>query len=234
MTGGGNTVPVAFLVGVDGTLLDHDSVQRDLEDYLERKYGAASRDRYRTILDQLRQSLGYPDYLGALQRYRVEYRHDNRLRSMASFLLDYPFAKRLYPHALEVLRRFRTWGQTIVLSDGDVIFQPRKIERSGILDAVEGHVLIYIHKEDALDDIEDHYPARHYVLVDQSPRTLATFREAWGSRVTTVLSRQGKAARVAADLGRYATPDITVERIDELLDYELPSLLARGEIEVAG
>jgi hypothetical protein len=115
-----------------------------------------------------------------------------------------------------------------------VIFQPRKIERSGLREAVDGHVLIYIHKEDSIDDIEEHYPAQHYVVVDHSPRTLACFREAWGSRVTTVLSRQAKFARLAADLGRHATPDITVERIGELLDYELPSLLARGEIEVAG
>ena len=233
MTDSDTTTSVAFLVDVDGTLLDDDAIQHDLREHLARQYGSACCERYWAILGQLRRSLGYCDYLGALERYRIEYRRDNRVGSMASFLIDYPFDRRLYPHALDVLKRFRSWGPVIILSEGDVVFQPRKIERSGLQEAVGGHVLIYIHKEDALGDIEENYPAQHYVLVDHSPRTLSAFRESWGSHVTTVLSRQCKSARLAADLGRHATPDITVERIGDLLQYELPPLLARGEIEVA-
>ncbi|MGH9882796.1 MAG: HAD family hydrolase, partial [Pyrinomonadaceae bacterium] len=172
--------PLVFLVDVDNTLLDNDRIQNDLKHHLEREFGAACRDRYWAILEDLFIELGYRDYLGALQRYRVEHPKDINLLSMSSFLVDYPFGNRLYPESLNVLERFRSWGQTVILSDGDVVFQPRKVERSGISAAVAGNVLIYIHKEEALDDVERRYPADHYVVVDDKLRILTAVKKAWG------------------------------------------------------
>ncbi len=218
--------PIVFLVDVDNTLIDNDRIQNDLKRHLEREFGAACRDRYWTILEQLFTDLGYRDYLGALQRYRVEHPQDIHLLSMSSFLVDYPFANRLYPASLDVLERFRSWGQTVILSDGDVVFQPRKIERSGIFEAVEGHVLIYIHKEEALDDVERRYPARHYVLVDDKLRILATVKRVWGARVTTVFLRQGQYAHDPKIIAQCPPADLTVNRIGDLLDYDLAALFA--------
>jgi FMN phosphatase YigB (HAD superfamily) len=146
--------------------------------------------------------------------------------SMSSFLVDYPFANRLYPGSLDVLERLRAWGPTVLLTDGDVVFQPRKVERSGLSEAVNSHVLIYIHKELALDDVEARYPALHYVLVDDKPRILAAVKQAWGTRVTTVLPRQGQYAHDANALASFPTPDMTVDRIGDLLDCDLGRLLA--------
>ena len=216
-------IPVAFLVDVDNTLLDNDRIQRDLQRHLEREFGAACRDRYWTILEALFAELGYRDYLGALQRYRTEHPQDVRLMTMSSYLVDYPFANRLYPGALDVLERLRAWGPTVILSDGDVVFQPRKVERSGISEAVDGHVLIYIHKEEALDDVEQRYPAQHYVLVDDKPRILAAVKAAWGERVTTIFPRQGQYAR---DAKAYRPADLTIERIGDLVTHDLSELLS--------
>ena len=214
--------PVVFLVDVDNTLLDNDRIQDDLKRHLEREFGVASRDRYWTILEALFLELGYRDYLGALQRYRTEHADDVRLMAMSSYLIDYPFANRLYPGALDVLERFRAWGPTVILSDGDVVFQPRKVERSGIAEAVEGHVLIYIHKEEMLADIERRYPARQYVLVDDKPRILAAVKKAWGNRVTTMFPRQGQYGR---DAKLYPAADLTVEHIGDLATLDLSQLL---------
>jgi len=215
--------PIVFLVDVDNTLLDNDRIQDDLRRHLEREFGAACRDRYWTILEALFVELGYRDYLGALQRYRTEHPQDMHLISMSSYLVDYPFANRLYPGALDVLERFRAWGPTVILTDGDVVFQPRKVERSGISEAVNDHVLIYIHKEQALDDVERRYPAQHYVLVDDKPRILAAVKEAWGERVTTIFPRQGQCAR---DAKAYRPADVTVECIGDLLTHDLSELLS--------
>jgi FMN phosphatase YigB (HAD superfamily) len=217
---------VVFLVDVDNTLIDNDRIQTDIKAYLERQYGAPSRDRYWAILEQLFEELGYRDYLGALQRYRVEHPQDMHLLSMSSFLVDYPFADRLYPESLDVLERLRQWAPTVLLTDGEVVFQPRKVERSGLSEAVNSHVLIYIHKELALDDVEARYPALHYVLVDDKPRVLAAVKEAWGTRVTTVLPRQGQYAHDANALSSFAAPDVTVDRIGDILDCDLGHLLA--------
>jgi FMN phosphatase YigB (HAD superfamily) len=217
--------PIIFLVDVDNTLLDNDGLQADLKQHLEREFGAGSRDRYWVILEQLFAELGYRDYLGALQRFRVEHPEDIHLLTMSSYLVDYPFAKRLYPGALDVLERLRNWGRTVILSDGDVVFQPRKVERSGIFAAVDGHVLIYIHKEAELDDVERRYPAAHYVLIDDKPRILTAVKTAWGDRVTTVLPRQGQFAH-AADAASYPAADLTIERISDLLACDLPAVLA--------
>jgi FMN phosphatase YigB (HAD superfamily) len=218
---------VIFLLDVDNTLLDNDCVQGDLRNHLEHEFGTASRDRYWAIFQALREELGYADYLGALQRYRLGAMNDPRLLLMSSFLMDYPFADRLYPGSLETIKHLRAFGLTIILSDGDVVFQPRKVQRSGLWNAVEGRVLIYIHKERMLDDIEQHYPARHYVMVDDKLRILAAVKALWGERVTTVFVRQGQYALDAHNIATYPSADMTVERIGDLTHYDLPALLAR-------
>jgi len=217
---------IVFLIDVDNTLLDNDRIQNDIKRHLDREFGVACRERYWGILEQLFTELGYRDYLGALQRYRVEHPQDIHLLSMSSFLVDYPFANRLYPGSLDVLEKFRSWGQTVVLSDGDVVFQPRKVERSGISEAVDGHVLIYIHKEQALDDVERRYPAKRYVLVDDKLRILTAVKKIWGDRVTTVFPRQGQYASDPNVIAACPPADFTVERIGDLLNYELSALSA--------
>src|SRR6476620_6687775 len=221
---------IVFLVDVDNTLLDNDHIQDDIKRHLDREFGVAARERYWTILEQLFADLGYRDYLGALQRYRVEHPQDIHLLSMSSFLVDYPFANRLYPGSLDVLERFRSWGRTVILSDGDVVFQPRKVERSGIFEAVEGHVLIYIHKEEALDDVIRRYPAEHYVMVDDKLRILAAIKKSWRDRVTTVFPKQGKFANDPKALVSYPSADVTVERISDLLLYGLHDLLGGSQL----
>jgi FMN phosphatase YigB (HAD superfamily) len=216
--------PTVFLVDVDNTLLDNDGVQQDLKDHLARAYGRDARDRYWRILEDLFSELGYRDYLGALQRFRAEHPLEVELLSMSAYLIDYPFADRLFPSALEVLRRLKSLGPTVILSDGDVVFQPRKVERAGLSDAVDGLVLIYIHKEESLDDVERRFPAEHYVLVDDKPRILAAVKRLWGNRVTTVWARQGSYARDAQTVGALPPADIAIERIGDLLSFDLPRL----------
>jgi len=217
---------IVFLVDVDNTLLDNDRIQEDIQRRLEREFGAQCRERYWTIQEELFTQLGYRDYLGALQRYRIEHPNDVHLLSMSSYLVDYPFAERLFPGALDLLQRFRSWGEAVILSDGDVVFQPRKVERSGILSAAGGRVLIYIHKEESLDDVSRRYPAEHYVLVDDKLRILTAVKQAWGERVTTVFPRQGKFACDPKVVASYPAADLTVDRIGDLLDLDLPAFLA--------
>ena len=220
------TVPheIVFLVDVDNTLVDNDAIQQDLEHHLERTYGIAARDRYWAILENLMEELGYRDYIGALQRFRVEHPREIELLSMSSFLLDYPFADRLYSDALRVLKRLRSLGTTVILSDGDVVFQPRKVEHAGLGKVIDGNVLIYIHKEEALEDVERRFPAEHYVLVDDKLRILDAVKQLWGERVTTVFPRQGQYARDAKLIGPLPPPDVTIERIGDLLAYDLARL----------
>ena len=215
---------MVFLIDVDNTLIDNDRIQQDLKDHLERDYGLASRVRYWKILEDLFDELGYRDYLGALQRYRVEHPRQVELLAMSSFLIDYPFAKRLFPGSLELVKRMRANGPTVILSDGDVVFQPRKVERAGLWNAVDGHVLIYIHKEEALDDVERRYPADHYVLVDDKLRILTAVKQFWGDRVTTVFARQGTYAHDAKAIDALPPADVTIERIGDLLDRDLGML----------
>jgi hypothetical protein len=220
--------PIVFLVDVDNTLLDNDRIQADLKEHLAHDFGPACRDHYWAILERLFNDLGYRDYLGALQQYRVEHPRDLQLLSVSSFLVDYPFADRLYPGALDVLRQCSSWGPTAVLSDGDVVFQPRKVERSGIWQAVRGNVLIYIHKETELDDVERRFPARHYVVVDDKLRILTAIKQIWGSRVTTVFPRQGSYAHDPEALSAYPPPDVVVEAIGELAGWSLDKVLKRS------
>ena len=223
------THDVVFLLDVDNTLLDNDRIVADLREHLVREFGAASADRYWVEFERLRSELGYADYLGALQRYRadVEARGPgaHRLLSMSSFLVDYPFAERLYPHALDVVAHLGGHGPTVILSDGDVVFQPRKIERSGLRAAVADRVLVFIHKEQMLDVVAHHFPARRYVMVDDKERILAAMKAVWGERLVTVFPRQGHYAHDPANAGRYPPADCSVERIGELLAVDLDALL---------
>src|SRR5579872_210602 len=194
---------VTILFDVDNTLLDNDRVQADLSEHLEGEFGRASRDRYWAIFETLRVELGYADYLGALQRYRLENLDDPQILRMSHFLIDYPFPKQLFPGALAAVEHCGRIGPTVILSDGDVVFQPRKIERSGLWDAVEGRVLIYLHKEKMLESVTRRYPARHYVMVDDKVRILAAMKQVWGSKLTTVFPRQGHYAFEAAEVAKY-------------------------------
>jgi FMN phosphatase YigB (HAD superfamily) len=214
-----------FLFDVDNTLLDNDRIIVDLRRYLMREVGAGRTDQYFEIFERLRVELGYSDYLGALQRYRVVHPRDPHLLAVSSYLVNYPFANRLFPGALDALEHAARFGSTVILSDGDVVFQPRKVERSGLWEAVDGRVLIYIHKEEQLDDVERRYPAAHYVLVDDKIRILSAIKKTWGSRLTTVFPRQGHYAH-APEVATYPKPDITIERIAALVDYDLTTLLA--------
>ena len=215
---------VVFLFDVDNTLLDNDRVTADLKRHLETQVGPERAGRYWAIFEELRRELGYADYLGALQRYRVENPRDPNLLTVSRFLVDYPFANRLYPNALDVVEKARTYGPAVILSDGDVVFQPRKIERSGLWEAVEGNVLIYVHKEKELDDVARRFPADRYVLVDDKLRILAAVKAVWGSRVTTVFPRQGHYALDPEAVAKYPAADLTVERIGGLLDVDFGRL----------
>lgn len=217
--------PVVFLLDVDNTLLDNDQIIADLKHHLTQAFGAERQRRYWRIFEQRRAELGYADYLGALQRYRDEDPSDPGFLQVSTYLLEYPFAKCLYPGSLEVIKHLGTWGPTVILSDGDVIFQPRKVERSGLFKAVEGRVLIYIHKEQQLDDVEKRWPARHYILVDDKLRILTAVKSVWETRVTTVFPRQGHYAHDPKALTAYPPSDIAIESIGDLLQYDLRSLL---------
>jgi haloacid dehalogenase-like hydrolase len=225
MTG---TPNIVFLFDVDNTLIDNDRVQAHLKEHLAQTYGAATRDRYWEILEELRNELGYVDYLGALERYRIEAMHRPEVLRMSSWLVDYPFADRLYPGALDAVKHVQQWGNPVVLSDGDAVFQPRKVERSGLWNAFDGRVLIYIHKEQELDDVERFYPAGHYVLIDDKLRILSAVKEIWGERVTTVFPKQGHYALDPDALTEYPAADIELAKIGDLLTYDLSAFLKKN------
>ncbi|MDQ6681206.1 MAG: HAD family hydrolase [Pseudomonadota bacterium] len=220
---------VVFLIDVDNTLLDNDRIIADLRDHLEATFGALASEHYWRIFERLRRELGYADYLGALQVFRLENDHaspgDPRLLMLPSFLVDYPFADRLYPHALDVLARLGMLGRTVILSDGDIVLQPRKIQRSGLWKAVDGRVLVYIHKEQRFDEVRRLYPARRYVMIDDKLRILAAMKVAMGDRLVTVFPRQGHYAHDPAQVADNPSPDCAVERIGDLLHLDIPALL---------
>jgi FMN phosphatase YigB (HAD superfamily) len=223
------TAPLVFLLDVDNTLLDNDRIIAELRQHLELEFGAACAERYWGAFETLRSELGYADYLGALQRYRADVEASDaaawRLLSLSSFLIDYPFADRLYPRALDVVARLGRLGQTVILSDGDVVFQPRKVQRSGLWDAVEGRVLIYIHKEQMLDSVQRRYPAQRYVMVDDKQRIMAAMKAVLRERLVTVFARQGHYAQDAANIARYPAADVGVDRIADLLELDPSSWL---------
>ncbi len=222
---------IVFLFDVDNTLLDNDRVSADLKQYLTNRVGQERQGRYWALFEELRAELGYADYLGALQRYRTEYPRDPNLLAVSEFLIEYHFANRLFPNSLDAVEHVSQWGQAVILSDGDVVFQPHKVRRSGLFDAVNGHVLIYVHKEHELDDVRQRYPADHYVLVDDKLRILTAVKKAWGSGVTTVFPRQGHYARDPKILAAYPPADISIERVGDLIEYGLDDLtIAAGKV----
>jgi len=222
------TPDVVFLFDVDNTLIDNDRVQAHLSEHLEQTYGTAARDRYWKLFEELRSELGYADYLGALERYRMEDLHRPELLRMSNWLVDYPFAERLYPRALDAVRHVQQWGTVVILSDGDAVFQPRKVERSGLWHLFDNRVLIYIHKEQELDDVGRLYPADHYVLIDDKLRILAAVKKIWGDNVTTVFPKQGHYALDSQTLAEYPPADIELASIGDLLNYDLSSFLKKN------
>ena len=223
-----------FLFDVDNTLLDNDRVIADLTKYLKREVGPERARCCWTIFERLRTRLGYADYLGALQRYRSEYPHDLGLLAISRFLIDYPFGNRLFPNSLDLIEHVKHWGTTVLLTDGDVVFQPRKVARSGLYEAVDGHALIYVHKEHELADVEERYPAAHYVMVDDKLRILAAIKKIWGSRVTTVFVRQGHYALDPTILTACPAADLTIECIGALLNCGLQDFASRAAQVVRG
>jgi FMN phosphatase YigB (HAD superfamily) len=216
-----NPRSVIFLLDVDNTLLDNDCFTKDLGDRLESAFGAAERARYWEIFGRRREALGLADYLGALQEFRSGLDDNPQMLGMSEFLLEYPFASRLFPRTLEAIAHLRTLGLPAVLSDGDIVFQPRKIQRSGIWAAVEGRVLIYLHKEKMLEHMQQRYPAKHYVMVDDKANLLAAMKSALGARLTTVFVRQGHYALAAESKSAEPAPDLVIERIGDLLNHDL-------------
>jgi hypothetical protein len=215
---------IVFLFDVDNTLLDNDKVQSDLRDYLETNFGAEARDRYWQLFEELRSELGYTDYLGALERYRVEQLHNPRVLRLANWLVDYPFKDRLYPGALDAVRHAAKFGLPVILSDGDAVFQPRKVERSGLWRTFNDRVLIYIHKEEELDDVERWHPATRYVLIDDKLRILSAVKRLWGDRVTTVFPRQGRYAHDPLEIAAHPPADITIEQIGDFTRHDWSAL----------
>lgn len=226
MSKAGPTYPVAFLFDIDNTLLDNDHVTDDLRRHLEIHVGFEQQKRYWEIFEQLRTELGYADYLGALQRYRVEHPRDPRLLEVSHFMINYPFANRLYPNSLDAVEHVKQWGPIVIVSDGDVVFQPRKVDRSGLGDVFGSNVLIYVHKEHELDDVETRFHAKHFVMIDDKVRLLSAVKKFWGPRVTTVFPRQGHYALNSVEVAKYPRPDITIECIGELLDYSFEEMRA--------
>jgi FMN phosphatase YigB (HAD superfamily) len=219
---------IVFLFDVDNTLIDNDRVQAHLMEHLEQTYGIATRNRYWEIFEELRNELGYADYLGALERYRIEAIHRPEVLRMSSWLVDYPFADRLYAGALDAVRHVQQWGTAVILSDGDAVFQPRKVERSGLWRAFDDRVLIYIHKEQELEHVGRLYPADHYVLIDDKLRILSAVKKAWGGRVTTVFPKQGHYAFDPDILAAYPAADIELGKIGDLVSYDLSALLEKN------
>jgi hypothetical protein len=220
------TGKVVFFFDVDNTLLDNDRIVAQLMSHLERQIGAERQQRYWAIFEQLRAELGYADYLGALQRYRIEHPRDPHILAVSHFLINYPFATRLFPGSLDAVEHCRQFGDCVILSDGDVVFQPLKVERSGLGEAFGGNILIYIHKEQELDDITARYPADRYVLIDDKVRILSAVKQAWGTRLTTIFPRQGHYALDQKEVAKYPKPDITLDRIGSLTEYDLAAMLA--------
>lgn len=220
---------VVALFDVDNTLMDNDRITADLTQHLDEEIGTRGERQYWAIFEELREKLGYVDYLGALQRYRQEYPRDPHLLALSRFLLNYPFTERVFPQVHEVIRQTAQWAKPVILSDGDVVFQPHKVDRSGLFDAVQGHVLIYIHKEQELDDVEQRYPADHYVLIDDKLRILTAVKARWGARVTTVFPRQGHYAKDPEVLRTYPAADLSIDRIGDLLTLDRSALLAAAK-----
>jgi FMN phosphatase YigB (HAD superfamily) len=215
---------IVFLLDVDNTLLDNDRFEADLDQRLTREFGSGNRDLYWTFFEELRAEHGYADYLGALQRYRSTDVCSPGLLRLSLFLVNYPFAERLYPGALDVIQYLQHWGPTVILSDGDAVFQPHKLHSSGLWDAVKQQVLICIHKEQMLEAVIRSYPARRYLMVDDKPHILKAMKDILGNRLTTVFARQGHYALDPHTTDAYPHADITLDRIGDLLHCEISAV----------
>jgi FMN phosphatase YigB (HAD superfamily) len=227
---------IVFLFDVDNTLLDNDKIETDIQRHMKREFGKESLGRYYAIIEELQAELGYKDYLGALQRYCLGAMCDPRLLMVPSFLVDYPFANRLYPGSLDVLKHVRRWGETVILSDGDAVFQPRKIQRSGLWEAVDGRVLVCLHKEQMLDDVERHFPAGHYVMTDDKLHILTAMKKIWNDRLTTIWVIQGRYALDSKAVAFYPPADFTIEHIGDLVNwdaYSLPGIFNSDRVQSA-
>ncbi len=220
------TAKTVFLFDVDNTLLDNDRVTADLRKHLASQVGADRANGYWEMFEAIRSELGYADYLGALQRYRVANPHEPNLLEVSYFLLNYPFANRLFPGSLDAVDYVQQSGPAVILSDGDVVFQPHKVRRSGLFEEFEGRVLIYIHKEQELADIEKRFPAEHYVLIDDKLRILAAIKTIWQSRVSTVFVKQGHYATDPNILRHYPPADVTIDRIGDLVNCDISAFAA--------
>jgi FMN phosphatase YigB (HAD superfamily) len=218
-----------FLFDVDNTLLDHDKVSADLKRHLQTEVGNEKAQRYWELFEDIRSELGYADYLGALQRYRIEHPRDPHLLQVSYFLLSYPFANRLFPGSIDAVKHVNQWGPTVILSDGDVVFQPRKVARSGLYEVFDGRVLIYVHKEVELEDVERRFPADHYVMVDDKVRILTAMKEVWRHRLTTVFVKQGHYAHDPKHLAGYPPADLTLDRIGELTNYDFSTMVTAAQ-----
>ena len=210
--------PIVFLIDVDNTLLDNDRFAADLTARLDHDFGKAERERYWSIYRQQRDKVSYADYLGTLQKFRVGSDNEPALLQMSAYLLDYPFGERLYPRARDAIQHLNAIGTTVILSDGDIVFQPRKIQRSGLWDAVDGRVLVYLHKERMLDVMQGDFPAKHYVMIDDKPQLLAAMKRVLADRMTTVFVRQGHYATESESVEIDPAPDLVVEHIGDLCD----------------
>jgi beta-phosphoglucomutase-like phosphatase (HAD superfamily) len=213
-----NHPPVVYLLDVDNTLLDSDRVIDDWRRQVSNEFCEDDQKRYWRVVEDLQKQLGYDDYLGALQQHRCEKPRDSHVLKLSLYLLNYPFAERLFPQALDVIAALKKHGAVTIVSDGDIVFQPRKIEASGLFAAVEGRVLVYIHKESDLHDVERHFPADHYVMIEDKPRVLTAAKRLWRDRVTTIFVRQGRHANDPQNVKPYPEPDLTLEQIGELLN----------------
>jgi FMN phosphatase YigB (HAD superfamily) len=221
------TNPLVVLLDVDNTLLDNDRFAVDLSAYLLKQFGADGRDRYWRLFAQRRDDLGYADYLGAVQAFRGGYDDDRDRLGLSAFVLDYPFAERLYPRALEVLAHLRACAPTVIFTEGDLVFQPRKLRSAGIWDAAGGQAIVCLHKTFALTLLHRRYPAAHYFMIDDKPALLAAMKRLLGTALTTVLVHQGQYARESSAgfqerrvpplPSTRPRPDLEIERIADLL-----------------
>ncbi len=219
---------IVFLFDVDNTLLDNDRILQNLRDHLATQFGSECQEHYWEILEQLRSELGYVDYLGSLQRFRAAHPRDEGILELSKYLIEYPFANRLYPGSIDAVEHVQQWGPAVILSDGDAVFQPWKVHRSGLAEVFHNNILIYIHKEEMLDEVERHFPSDHYVMIDDKLRILDAIKKQWRDRVTTVFVDQGHYAKDPENLAQYPHGDIYLERIGKLAEFKESELLPRG------
>jgi FMN phosphatase YigB (HAD superfamily) len=211
---------LVFLLDVDNTLINNDQVKEDFNAHLEVELGPKLTERFWDIYEQARKERGVVDIPLSLQRLReatpLSELDEQTFHHVQSIFDNYPFFNALYPHTLETLQHLRTMGLTVIVSDGDQLFQPEKIFRSDLAETVEGRVLIYTHKQQHLEEILQKYPADHYVMIDDKPDILVDSKAIMGKRLTTVFVKQGHYAKQVPD---NFTPDISVLHIGDLRNY---------------